>query len=39
MYPVDPAAVLMANSASVVVSARVKAMFRASVVAMVLPPL
>ena len=37
VYPVDPAAVLMANRESVVVSARVKAMFLASVVVMVLP--
>ena len=39
MYPVDPAAVLMVKMASVVVSARVKAMFLASVVVMVLPAL
>ena len=39
MYPVDPAAEWMVNMASVAVSARVKAMFLASVVAMVFPAL
>ena len=37
VYPVVPAADLMVKLASVVVSARVKAMFLASVVVMVLP--
>jgi len=39
VYPELPAAVLIVKLASVVVSAKVKAMFRASVVVMELPPL